>query len=154
MMAASPRRWFGAPSGPGQPWEVGPASGPWGGWDDHFGSEGEVLEWRQEGPLVTALVREDNDYFRLLERPPVTNAITYMFDEAGLIEGLVIATVGERPLGRTDEFISWASEHEPDELRALMPGGEIDPSGDHPKRYRDLLVRWRAAAGLSASPHR
>jgi hypothetical protein len=29
-----------------------------------------------------------------------------------------------------------------------MPGGEIDPAGDHPERFRRLLNRWRQASGL------
>jgi hypothetical protein len=29
-----------------------------------------------------------------------------------------------------------------------MPEGEIDPSGDHPGRFRRLLNSWRRAAGL------
>lgn len=148
MMSDDPRRWFALREGEGQPWEVGPGTGPWAAWDDHFRSEGEVVEWREDERSATAVVREINDYFRLLERPAVTNEITYLFDDDGRIDGLLIAGVGERPPGRTDEFLAWAREHEPDALEALMPRGEIDPSGDHPQRFRALLSRWRDAAGL------
>lgn len=148
MMSADPRRWFAPRQGEGRPWEVGPGTGPWAAWDDHFRSEGEVVAWREDGRSATAVVRETNDYFRLLERPAVTNEITYLFDDDGRIDGLVIAGVGDRPPGRTDEFLAWAREHEPDEIEALMPGGEIDPSGDHPQRFGALLNRWRDAAGL------
>jgi len=46
------------------------------------------------------------------------------------------------------QFETWAREHEPAELDALMPEGRLDPSGDHPVRMRALLERWRADAGL------
>lgn len=148
MMADDARRWFEAREGEGRPWRPGPESGPWSRWDEHFRSEGEIIEWRTEERSATAVVREINDYFRLLERGSMTNEITYFFDAEERIEGLLIAAAGERPPGRTEEFLAWAREHEPEELGALMPGGEIDPSGDHPRRFRALLNRWRVAAGL------
>ncbi|MFW6201151.1 MAG: hypothetical protein ACOC8B_01115 [Gemmatimonadota bacterium] len=144
------RRWFDDRDGPGQPWTVGPeVGGPWAAWDEHFRSEGEVVEWREATRSATAVVRETNDYFRLLDRGWVTSEITYFFDDAGQIEGLLIRAVGDRPPGRTDEFLAWARVHAPDELATLMPDGEIDPSGDHPQRFRRLLNRWRADSGLA-----
>lgn len=144
------RRWFDDRDGPGQPWTVGPeVGGPWAAWDEHFRSEGEIVEWREATRSATAVVRETNDYFRLLDRGWVTSEITYFFDDAGQIEGLLIRAVGDRPPGRTDEFLAWARVHAPDELATLMPDGEIDPSGDHPQRFRRLLNRWRADSGLA-----
>lgn len=154
MMAEDPRRWFAPREGPGQPWRVGPSSGPWSAWDEHFRSEGEVVDWRRQERSVTAVVRETNDYFRLLERGSVTNEITYFFDDEDRVAGLLIAGVGPRPAGRTEEFLAWARENEPRELDELMPGAEIDPSGDHPPRVRALLNRWRAAVGLEPIDHR
>lgn len=150
MMAPDAHRWWGKHEGPGGPWTVGPASGPWAAWDAHFRSKGEVTAWNRGDRSATAVVRETNDYYRLLDRPPVTNEIVYLFDAQGRIEGLVIRSAGERPQGRTDAFVAWAKAHAPDEIQALMPDGEIDPSGDHPERFRKLLVRWREAAGLPA----
>lgn len=149
MMAADSRRWWETREGAGGPWTVGPRSGPWADWDQHFRSRTELVGWREEPDAATAVVRETNDYFTLLERGWVTNEITYYFDAEGRISGLLIRAVGERPPGRTDEFLAWAREHDPGELDALMPDGEIDPSGDHPERFRRLLNRWRRSAGLS-----
>ncbi|HUP48011.1 MAG TPA: hypothetical protein VNA04_04395 [Thermoanaerobaculia bacterium] len=107
-----------------------------------------MLAWKEGSSFATAVVRESNDYFRLLERGAVTNEITYYFDEQGRIDGLLIRAAGERPPGRTAEFLAWARENDAEELAALMPDGEIDPSGDHPPRFRRLLERWRDAARL------
>lgn len=147
MMADDPRRWFAPREGEGRPWRLGPGTGPWSAWDEHFRSEGEVVSWREGDRSATAVVRETNDYYRLLERGSVTNEITYFFDEEGKIEGLLIGTTGERSPGRTEEFLAWAGQNDPEELEELMPGGEIDPSGDHPRRFRALLNRWRVATG-------
>jgi hypothetical protein len=149
LMTPDPHRWWEKREGPGRPWTIGKdAQGPWAGWDDHFRSKKDVLEWTRGELSATAIVRETNDYYRLLDRPPVTNENVYLFDASGRIDGLVIRGVGDRPLGRTEAFVAWAKAHAPDEIEALMPGGEIDPSGDHPERFRKLLVRWREAAGL------
>lgn len=143
MTAPDPRRWFAPREGEGSPWIVGPRRGPWAEWDEEFRSTSTVIGWRADDSSATVRVREINDYFRLLERGAVTNEITYFFDSEGRIDGLLIDAVGERPPGRTDEFLQWAIENEPVELRELMPDGEIDPSGDHPRRFRALLEQWR-----------
>lgn len=148
MMAPDPRRWWEAREGEGETWTIGQSGGPWADWDRHFRSRSELLEWREEPGAATAVVRETNEYFTLLERGWVTTEIRYTFNDAGRIEGLLIRAVGERPPGRTDEFLAWAREHDPGELEALMPGGEIDPAGDHAPRFRRLLNRWRRAMGL------
>jgi hypothetical protein len=149
LMAPDPREWWEKRDGEGRPWTIGPgAGGPWAAWDDQFRSTKEVLRWEPADRSATTVIRETNDYFRLLERGFVTSELTYFFDEAGRIEGLLIRAAGERPPGRTDEFLAWAKAHEAAELQTLMPGGEIDPSADHPERFRRLLVRWRKEAGL------
>jgi len=148
MMSENPRRWFAPREGAGQPWRIGSGTGPWSAWDEHFRTETGVVRWREGARSATVVVRETNDYFRLLERGSVINEITYFFDSESRIDGLLIDGVGERPPGRTEEFLRWAREHEPGELESLMPNGEIDPSGDHPGRYRTLLERWRSSAGL------
>lgn len=149
LMAADPIRWWGNRDDGGQPWTIGKRTpGPWSDWDGHFRSEKTIMGWREGPNHATATIRETNDYYRLLHRGWVTNEATYFFDEAGRIEGLLIRAVGERPRGLTDEFLEWARANDPEELEELMPGGEIDPSGDHPRRFRRLLNRWRRASGL------
>lgn len=150
MMSDDPRRWFESREGSGSVWTVGPEGGPWSGWDDEFGSTSTVIEWSAGESSATVRVYEINDYFRLLERGAVTNENTYFFNSEGLIDGLLIRAAGERPPGRTREFLRWALENDPRELRELMPNGNIDPSGDHPRRFRILLERWREASGLPA----
>ena len=149
MMTHAPRRWFEEREGPGMQWNIGPKSGPWAEWDTHFRSESEELQWEAGPGTATLVLRETNDYFRLLERGWVTNEIIYYFDAAGRIDGLLIRATGDRPPGRTDEFLVWARTHDPDELSYLMPNGDVDPSADRPQRYRALLNRWRESAGLA-----
>jgi len=149
LMTEDARRWWENRDGDGQPWRIGPETrGPWAAWDEHFRSKKEVVEWKDASRSATAVIRETNDYFRLLERGSVTNEVVYFFHESGRIEGLLIRAVGDRPPGKTDEFLAWARANEPEELESLMPGGEIDASADHPERFRRLLNRWREATCL------
>jgi hypothetical protein len=141
-----PRRWFERREGEGSEWIVGAAGGPWAAWDDHFNSRGEVIRWEPVDGGATVLIEETNEYFQLLDRPPVANQITYFIGADGRVEGLLIRGVGDRPPGRTQEFLEWANQNDPEELKELMPGGDIDPSGDHPERFRALLLKWRAVA--------
>ncbi len=150
MMAEDPRRWYSERAGEGGPWTIGPGSGRWAAWDDEFHSRSETIGWETGERTATRTGREINDYFRLLERGWVTNEIIYYFDPAGAIDGLLIRATGDRPPGRTNEFLAWAREHAPDELAYLRPDGDIDPTGDRARRHRALLVRWRREAGLDA----
>ncbi len=147
MMAPDARRWWNDREGDGRPWRIG-AHGPWWAWDEHFRSENEIVEWKEGNRSATKVIRETNDYFRLLERGWVTNETVYFFDDSGKIEGLLIRAVGERPPGKTEEFLAWARLNDPEELALLMPDDEIDPTGDHPQRFRRLLNRWRQASGM------
>jgi len=148
LMAEHPRRWWDAREGEGSPWKIGPdAGGPWKHWDEHFHSTPAVVRWTEGSDSATALIHESNDYYRLLERGTMTNELVYSFDGDGKIEGLVIRSVGERPQGRTAEFVAWAKKNDPREIGELMPDGEIDPRGDHAERFRRLANRWRRATG-------
>jgi hypothetical protein len=85
LMAPDARRWWESREGDGQPWTIGPETpGPWAAWDTHFGSTKEVIEWRTGTRSATAVIRETNDYFRLLESGWRTNEVTYFPRGVGL----------------------------------------------------------------------
>jgi len=152
MMSEEPRRWFEVVEGDGMPWSLGPGTGPWAAWDEHFRSRNEQLRWRADVPQrsATLLVRETNDYYRLLDRGWSLVETTYLFDDADHVRGLLVHGIGPRNMGRTSDFLQWAREHEPEELAYLRPDGRIDPTGDRPARHRALLNRWRASVNLPA----
>ena len=150
LMADQPRRWFEERTENGSPWEIGPGEkGPWATWDQHFKKRTEPIAWEEGDQSATLAFRETNDYFQLLERGWAINSLTYFFNDAGKIKGMLIAASGKRSWGRTEEFHAWARENAADELAYLMPRGEIDPSGDRALRFHRLLNRWREAVGLS-----
>ncbi len=148
-LVPEPRIWYEERSGAGSLWSL--EGGRWQGWDEHFrGESRRVSPWQLEQDRVWADMLETNDYYRLVGRAGRTWRASYFFDGEGRLEGLLIAGLPNASptadLG--DAFREWARRHDPDELDELMPGGQIDPTGDHPPRMRALLERWRRARGL------
>lgn len=150
MMASDARRWQGAREGDGRSWSVG-ADTPdaWAGWHDHFATTRTEFEWREEDQSAIARFEETSEYYQLLERPAATTEIGYYFNDDGLIDGLLIRQGDDTDQGLTDEFLSWARALDEHEIDHLMPGGQINPTGNHPPRFRALLDAWRADTGRS-----
>lgn len=151
LLSADARIWWGERDGPGSPWSL--EGGPWSDWDDHFdGSAKSVTPWTADGERVWADILENNDYYRLTESQARAWRAVYFLDNDGAIAGFLVASLPrpETDSSRADEFEAWAVRNRGAEAEYLMPGGEIDPTGDRPARMRSLLNEWRADVGLPA----
>lgn len=142
-VAPGAKIWFGQKEGEGSSL----LGNSWRHWDEYFHSHSEFTQWESHGNEVTAVGREMNDYYRLLDWTPPPFRQTWWFDASGRISEVLYQPLG-KSTHRLKEFEAWAREHHPDELSYLMPKGEIDPSGDRPERWRPILIEWRSAAGL------
>lgn len=149
-LSSNARIWYEQREGDGEPWTI--KGGRWAHWDSYFNGRTEYSRWKAEGRMVTATANETNDYYRLLDWHPWPMKFTWWFDARGKLTGFLIQSIrGEGATGsRLEEFKKWAALHSPEELRHLMPEGEIDPTGDRPERWRKILIEWRKAAGLPA----
>lgn len=148
-LAPDARIWFGKKEGPGRPLRA--RGGPWAEWDRFFRAESTREDVRVVGDTVTYISREMNDYYRLLDRRSTTARVTYYFDEDRRITGMLYAGLDvNRPPDRTAEFEAWAERNHPGALERLAPGGRINPTLENAKRWKRLLVEWRAQAGLPA----
>ena len=152
FLAEDARMWFENKSGEGRPWKLG--GGFWKQWDEYFNATSRPLGAYQvlhepDGAAVWLLNAEMNDFYRLTGRGEKRVLLTWYFDGQRKIRGLQIAGVG-KAVDRLEEFREWARSNEPSELEYLMPGGEIDPSGDRPERFKAILERWRGVTGLPA----
>jgi hypothetical protein len=145
-----PRQWWDAREGEGSPMKFG--AGRWSAWDEHFrGKSEQVTDWVVDGEAVWADFFEINDYFLLTERGGGYWRSTYFFDANGKISGSMVSAVAGRPTpkGRGREFEAWARAAHPQEAEYLMPGGNIDPTGDRAPRMRALLNEWRETVSLA-----
>ena len=138
------RIWFGKKEGEGRPLRA--RGGPYKDWDKEFNSRSTRRNVRVEGRTITYLSQEVNDYYRLLEGAMSEALITYYFDDAGKITGMLYRSAPTNikpPPGRRDEFERWAGEKYP----GLLDSDEMEiPT--NPRRWRELLVEWRRDAGL------
>lgn len=154
LLAPGARAWFEQVEGEGEP--LDPFAGRWSAWDDHFRSEQELERpWAATGDTAHTVVLETNNFYRLLDRPGTRYRLGYWVGEDGrivgrLIDGLVGPAGEHVDMGRMEEFLAWAQENAMGELVAVMPQGRIDPT--QPRRFDELLRRWREAAGLPLPP--
>lgn len=147
-LSADARVWFEKKEGAGAPWTL--KGGRWAHWDGYFNGRTEYSDWKVEGSMVTCTANETNDYYRLLDWHPWPMRFTWWFNESDKLTGFLIQSLrgSGTTRSRLEEFKKWAALHRPEELRHLMPEGEIDPTGDRPQRWRRILIEWRKAAGL------
>jgi hypothetical protein len=149
LLGPDPRIWFNMDErkGPGEPWKLD--TGDWDRWDRFFHRRITYSDWRRRGDRVTAIGRESNDYYRLLDWEPRPLALTWWFDSSGKITGFLFYAVRDAPThNRLKEFEAWAKKNRPQEIAYLKPKGSIDPSRDRPERWLAILIEWRKAAGL------
>jgi hypothetical protein len=146
-LAPGARFWFGGLEGPGRPLRE---PGPWAGWDEFFGSELRYEAFGVSERTVTATAWENNDFYRLIERPETRYRATFWFDERQRIEKLLLVPAPKEPRAgdRLAEFLSWADREHPGAREELMPEGRIDPDPIKARRWKTLLERWRRDAGL------
>jgi hypothetical protein len=142
------RVWYERREGAGEPWTV--KGGTWAHWDGYFNGKTEYSDWKADGLIVTATANETNDYYRLLDWHPWPMKFTWWFNESGKLSGFLVQAVkGKGSTGsRLEEFKKWAASNNPEELRYLMPNGNIDPTGDRAERWRKILIEWRKAVRL------
>ena len=114
-------------------------------WD--VGANGR-LDWRvvDESPnTVTIQGSEGNDFLDLIGVGPLEFRSVFTISPTGLISRqLHEASWGEVSL--SDAMLpltTWASEHEPEELAELYPGGTMSYSGPMAVRWVRLAEKWK-----------
>lgn len=143
------RIWFEKKEGPGR-LRNEQGDGPWSKWDEFFNAQSTYKDYSVEGNTVSLVATETNDFYRLIDRSPRDIRITYYFDSEEKVEGVLIASMSgaEPSRDRFVEFKEWAKKNRSEELKYLMPDGEIAPDLERAKRWKAVLSEWRAAVGL------
>lgn len=123
--------------------------GPWSDWDEYFKGSSQVESCKVDSNQVTIRLMEINDFYRLIERGPAPTNLTYYFDTEGKSAGILIFRNVKPKADRFDEFKKWTEKNHPDDLKYLMPEGEIVPTLDRAKKWRVALNKWRKSIGLA-----
>ena len=141
-MVADARIWFKKKDGPGRP--LRPEGGPYKNWDEHFNSTNTCRGVQVIGHTVTYISQESNDFYRLIDGKMGPARITYYFDQDNKITGMLYEPIPQERLpNRRKEFEAWAAREYP----GLLDSDEMQIP-NNPQRWRELLIEWRAAAGL------
>ena len=148
MLAKGAAHWYEKKEGPGT--LIKPAGkGPWSDWDAYFKGKSQIESYKVDSQQVTIRLLEINDFYRLTEHGPTAVNLTYYFDADEKITGILVFSAG-KTADRYEEFKKWAEKNRADDLKYLMPEGEIIPSLDRAQKWRAILNEWRKSVGLPA----
>jgi len=144
LLAREARLWFETLEGPGMLIRH-TGKGPWAEWDEFFGAQSVVLRHEIDDSSVTVVSNEMNEFYRLIHRPPTPVNIRYIFDGDLKICKILISRAA-KPIDKMDEFKRWMKAKYPEMVRYLLPDGEIVPSLDRARKWKELLLEWRQSS--------
>lgn len=148
LLAPGARIWIGSSEGAGAP--VSLDSPAWA-WDDELNGSTTHGALAVEGDSVTGVFSDFSDFHRLLDIPSWKAQVTFTFDEKARITAIVHAPLSPPANPDMDlvlaPVIDWLRANRPDDLRELLPHGDIERNRDSARRFRSLLIEWRAATG-------
>ncbi len=147
MLAKGAARWYEKKEGPGALIKSAD-KGPWSDWDAYFKGKSQIEHYKVDSQQVTIRLLEINDFYRLTERGPAPVNLTYYFDTNEKITGILVFSAGQKTTDRFEEFKKWAEKNRADDLKYLMPEGELIPTLDRAKKWRAILNEWRRSIGL------
>lgn len=145
-MADDARIWFGEKEGPGN--ALTAKGGPYRNWDKEFHSTSTKKNYETGDHTLSYTSFEINDYYRMIDRTPTPARVTYYFNDDGKITGMLYRGLNpgkQRPPDRRCEFDRWVEKKYP----GLIESEEMNIP-NNPRRWRELLVEWRADVGLPA----
>jgi hypothetical protein len=135
----------------GEPRPISLDSPGWA-WDDELGQTITHDALTVEGSTVTGNFSELSDFHRLLGVASWKARITFAFDGNGRIASIVHVPLAPPDNPDLDVLlapvIEWMRHQRPHDFGELMPRGAIERSRDSARRWRELLIDWRAETGL------
>ena len=146
VLAEDSRVWYERREGPGEKRDP-EGKDAYADWDEWFQATKEYSFAGESGDSVVFVLTENNNFYRLIDRPPSRVRLTYWFDERNRITGTLVRGMPNDPTrgDRLPEFKRWLAANHPDELAYLLPEGRIVPDLERAKRWSALLMLWRRA---------
>ncbi len=123
-------------------------AGKWAQWDSVMRSRSffDTLWYDMDESSVKGYFYEDNDFYRLIGRPPNKTLRTYWFNEQDKVTRLLIYWIPDENTP-SDSFLKpvaeWARQYHPSELDDLYAHQTIVPSTENAVRWKALLNKYR-----------
>lgn len=126
------------------------SSGKWKDWDEEMNSTShyECLRVDEKENAVKGYFFENNDFYELIGKPPTKTLRTFWFDKNNKIYEILIYWIPEENRVTSEYLkpvVEWAEKNHPDEIKDLYPNGEIIPSRENAKRWKNLLKKYNSA---------
>ena len=148
LLAPGARIWYGTREGAGR--EIDLRSSGWE-WDDELNARVTHGDLATRGSEVTGVFSESNDLYRLLGVSSWQATVTFTFDPQGRIFTELYVPLASPPNPDFESAFGaareWVGRVHPDDLASLMPSGKMVRTRETARRWRELLVEWRAATG-------
>ena len=124
------------------------SKGKWREWDEEMRSESmfDSLWYDRNLNAVKGYFFENNDFYKLIGKPPTKTLRTYWLTEEKKIKEIQINWL---PKGNipSDEYLKpileWAKSNSPRELNNLYENGNLIPSRENARKWKKLLKKYR-----------
>ncbi len=141
------RFWFDEKKGAPQLNIKNAPKGKWSEWDKemHAGATYDSLWYDKTLHAVKGFFYENNDFYRLIGKPPTKTLRTYTFNDKNKISEMIIYWIPEENK-ETGYYLNpvydWAKKYHPSEIEALYPNKEIVPSAENAAKWKILLKQY------------
>lgn len=121
--------------------------GKWGDWDKemHAAATYDSLWYDKTENAVKGFFYENNDFYRLIHKPPTKTLRTYTFNDNHKISKILIYWIPEENK-ETSYYLApvydWAEKYYPHEIEDLYPNKKIVPSAENAVRWKRLLSQY------------
>ncbi len=122
------------------------SSDKWKAWDVEMNTELslDTIWFDPNKHAVVGYFFENNDFYKLIGKPPTKTFRTYWLVENKISEVLIYWIPEENTL--SDEYlkpiVEWARNHEPGKIQQLYPNGEVVPSKENAKAWKELIKTY------------
>jgi hypothetical protein len=141
------RLWFDEKSGNPQLLVRDQKKGLWASWDIEMNASStyDSLWYDDMESAVKGYFYEDNDFYRLLKKPPTKTLRTYTFNAEDKISEILIYWIPEANKETTfylEPVNAWALKNYPAEIEKIYPNGKLIPSKENAITWKKILVHY------------
>ncbi len=119
-------------------------------WDRACNPKYECGDFLINGDQATVIMREANDFTRLLDFAGWETKLELRFTGDGKIQEELVILLGSGPSfeEKLQPALDWLGAQYPDDLAEIYPNDQVAISGENARRWIGLLREWREAVGL------
>ena len=125
-------------------------TGPWAEWDKAMNPRYsyDTIWYNDEENAIEGYFFEENDFYNLIGKEPTKTHQKFWLDDEGMIKEIMVYWIPEENT-HTREFLkpvrTWAQKQDSALIEEIYPDGEIAPSKENAKKWKELLKEYHLA---------